>query len=77
MERRRAHRLRPVMMPRSSAVAAGSVVAHDVVDEAVFGGQDRVVNGVPAYAIDEQTAIKVEDGSVEVVSEGQRTKFGS
>jgi dipeptidase E len=29
----------------------------------------------PAYAIDEQTAIKVVDGSVEVVSEGQWTKF--
>ena len=33
--------------------------------------------GVPAYAIDEQTAIKVVDGSVDVVSEGQWTKFGS
>ena len=32
--------------------------------------------GVPAYAIDEQTAIMVVDGSVEVVSEGQWTKFG-
>jgi dipeptidase E len=32
--------------------------------------------GVPAYAIDEQTAIKVVDGYVEVVSEGQWTKFG-
>ncbi|MEU4771593.1 Type 1 glutamine amidotransferase-like domain-containing protein [Micromonospora sp. NPDC023644] len=32
--------------------------------------------GVPAYAIDEQTALKVVDGSVEVVSEGQWTKFG-
>jgi dipeptidase E len=32
--------------------------------------------GVPAYAIDEQTAIKVLDGSVEVVSDGQWTKFG-
>lgn len=32
---------------------------------------------VPAYAIDEQTAIKVVDGSVEVVSEGEWTKFGS
>jgi dipeptidase E len=31
--------------------------------------------GVPAYAIDEQTAIKVVDGSVEIVSEGQWTKF--
>ncbi|MCG8925172.1 Type 1 glutamine amidotransferase-like domain-containing protein [Lentzea sp. CC55] len=33
--------------------------------------------GVPAYAIDEQTAIKVDDGSVEVVSEGRWRKFGS
>ena len=33
--------------------------------------------GLPAYAIDEQTAIKVVDGSVEVVSEGKWTKFGS
>ena len=33
--------------------------------------------GVPAYAIDEQTAIKIVDGSVEVVSEGQWTKFPS
>ncbi|SDG21363.1 dipeptidase E [Lentzea fradiae] len=31
--------------------------------------------GVPAYAIDEQTAIKVVDGSVEVVSEGEWTLF--
>ena len=31
--------------------------------------------GVPAYAIDEQTAITVVDGSVEVVSEGQWKKF--
>jgi dipeptidase E len=33
--------------------------------------------GVPAYAIDEQTAIQVLDGSVEVISEGHWTKFGS
>jgi len=31
--------------------------------------------GVPAYAIDEQTAVKVVDGSVEVVSEGEWTRF--
>jgi dipeptidase E len=31
--------------------------------------------GVPAYAIDEQTAIKVVDGVVEVVSEGQWHRF--
>ena len=32
--------------------------------------------GVPSYAIDEQTAITVVDGSVEVISEGQWKKFG-
>ena len=31
--------------------------------------------GVPAYAIDEQTAISVVDGSVDVVSEGRWRKF--
>ncbi|WP_449386074.1 Type 1 glutamine amidotransferase-like domain-containing protein [Cellulomonas soli] len=33
--------------------------------------------GGPAYAIDEQTAIVVVDGSVEVVSEGEWTAFGA
>lgn len=33
--------------------------------------------GVPAYAIDEQTAIKVVDRSIEVISEGQWRKFNS
>ncbi|MDX3659011.1 Type 1 glutamine amidotransferase-like domain-containing protein [Streptomyces sp. ID05-26A] len=32
--------------------------------------------GGPAYAIDEQTAIEVVGGSVEVISEGRWTKFG-
>jgi dipeptidase E len=31
--------------------------------------------GIPAYAIDEQTAIKVVDGTVEVVSEGRWKQF--
>ena len=31
----------------------------------------------PAYAIDEQTAIQVVDGSVDVISEGQWLEFGS
>jgi dipeptidase E len=31
--------------------------------------------GGPAYAIDDQTAIKVTDGAVEVVSEGQWKQF--
>ena len=33
--------------------------------------------GAPAYAIDEQTAIRVVDGEVAVISEGTWTKFGS
>lgn len=33
--------------------------------------------GGPAYAIDEQTAIEVQDGRVEVVSEGQWRRFGA
>jgi dipeptidase E len=33
--------------------------------------------GDRAYAIDEQTAITVVDRSIEVVSEGHWTKFGS
>lgn len=32
--------------------------------------------GVPSYAIDDQTAIQVLDGTVEVVSEGQWRQFG-
>jgi dipeptidase E len=31
----------------------------------------------PAYAIDDETAIKVTDGAVEVVSEGHWKLFGS
>jgi dipeptidase E len=31
--------------------------------------------GVPAYAIDEQTAIQVVDGSIEVISEGHWTQY--
>jgi dipeptidase E len=31
--------------------------------------------GIPAYAIDEETAIQVVDGTVEVISEGTWTKF--
>jgi dipeptidase E len=29
----------------------------------------------PAYAIDEQTAVMVVDGTDEVISEGERTRF--
>jgi dipeptidase E len=30
---------------------------------------------IPAYAIDDETAIKVVDGTVDVVSEGHWTRF--
>lgn len=33
--------------------------------------------GVPSYAIDEQTAIQVVDGTVEVISEGRWKEFGT
>jgi dipeptidase E len=33
--------------------------------------------GIPAYAIDEQTAIKVVNGTVEVVSDGQWKQLAS
>ncbi len=33
--------------------------------------------GGPSYAIDDQTAIKVVDGTVEVISEGHWTRFGA
>lgn len=33
--------------------------------------------GVPSYAIDEQTAVKVVDGTVEVISEGRWREFGA
>ena len=36
---------------------------------------DRAEIGVPAYATDDQTAIKVVDGVVEVISEGHWLRF--
>lgn len=69
-------------------VRAGRPLRLTVVDSPIFRHLDafptnpladakrRVATiGVPAYAIDEQAAMKVVDGSVEVVSEGQWTKF--
>ncbi len=52
-----------VMTPRIGAYFVGWPSAPDEI-------------GAPAYAIDEQTAISVVDGSVEVVSEGRWTEFG-
>ena len=77
-----------VMVGEGGVGAAGGVVYSAQalprfelpVEAAAFVGQveqELVVIGGPAYAIDEQTAINVVDGSVEVVSEGQWMKFGS
>ncbi|MET3549498.1 hypothetical protein ABID47_006135 [Paenibacillus favisporus] len=45
---------------------------HEILPENNMAGAERWAAGmqVPAYAIDDQTAIKVIDGAVEVVSEG-------
>ena len=66
------------------AVRAGQTRALGVVDFSIFPHLDAFPTntladaerwaadiGAPAYAIDEQTAIKVLDGSVELVSEGR------
>jgi dipeptidase E len=44
-----------------------------------MAGAERWAAGLggPAYAIDDETAIKVADGTVEVVSEGHWTLFPS
>jgi dipeptidase E len=71
----------------------GSDKALGLVDFAVFPHLDRedgipasplaeieawaAVLSVPAYAIDDQTAIKVTDGAVEVVSEGHWKRFSA
>jgi len=50
---------------------------HELLPDNSMAGAERWAAGIggPAYAIDDQTAISVTDGSVEVVSEGQWTKF--
>jgi dipeptidase E len=41
------------------------------------GPGDRRPAGLPTYAIDDETAIKVTDGTVEVVSEGHWKLFNA
>ena len=50
---------------------------HEDLPENTMADAQRWASGmsVPAYAIDDETAIKVTDGSVEVVSEGNWTLF--
>jgi dipeptidase E len=59
-----------------------SICPHLVDDEALPGNtmaeaEERWAAGIPgpAYAIDDETAIKVTDGTVDVVSEGQWKLF--
>jgi dipeptidase E len=50
---------------------------HEMLPENTMADAERWAAGIqgPAYAIDDQTAIKVTDGTVEVVSEGQWKLF--
>jgi len=50
---------------------------HEEMPDHAIAGAEAWAAGmpVPAYAIDDQTAIKVVDGAVEVVSEGQWKLF--
>jgi len=54
-------------------------LGHELMPENTMAQAERWAADIagPAYAIDDQTAIKVLDGAVEVVSEGQWTQFGS
>jgi dipeptidase E len=54
-------------------------LGHESMPENTMSGAERWVAdiGNPAYAIDDQTAIKVVDGSIEIVSEGQWRHFPS
>lgn len=52
---------------------------HEELPENTMAAAERWAAGmrVPAYAIDDQTALKVIDGAVDVVSEGQWKRFAS
>jgi dipeptidase E len=52
---------------------------HEMMPRNTLADAERWAAGIagPAYAIDDQTAIKVVDGHVEVVSEGQWKQFGT
>ena len=66
------------MDDRTLGVVDFSIFPHlDVFPTNTLAEAERWANeiGGPAYALDDQTAIKVVDGTVEVVSEGQWTQF--
>jgi dipeptidase E len=50
---------------------------HEDLPENTMANAEQWAAGIagPAYAIDDETAIKVDDGQVEVVSEGHWTRF--
>ena len=54
-------------------------LGHEMMPENTLAEAERwaVEIGGPAYAIDDQTAIKVTEGAVEVVSEGQWKQLAS
>ena len=52
---------------------------HELLPENTIANAERWAAGIPgpAYAIDDQTAIKVTDGTVELVSEGHWKRFSA
>ncbi|MGD7045845.1 Type 1 glutamine amidotransferase-like domain-containing protein [Jeotgalibacillus proteolyticus] len=54
-------------------------LGHEMLPDNTLENAEKWAKGisVPGYAIDDQTAIKVINGSVEVISEGQWTRFNS
>ena len=55
----------------------GGVFIHPALPENTMADAEKWAAGIPgsAYAIDDETAIKVIDGAVEVVSEGHWKRF--
>lgn len=69
-----------VTRPRSSASKSVACASAVTTPELAYGQNANIERwaaglSVPAYAIDDQTAIRVVDGNVEVVSEGHWKLF--
>ena len=70
----------PTLDDRTLGVVDFSIFAHlGQMPDNTMAGAERWAAEIagPAYAIDDQTAIKVSDGTVEVVSEGHWKLFPS
>jgi hypothetical protein len=66
-------------MPRCSGTILGALTPLRMWKLGLMAEAEQWAAGIPgeAYAVDDETALKVVDGSVEVVSEGQWRLFPS